>query len=202
MNHQHIPLFPTLISAFDLGALVTNEMLFILKDNNATEHSLLENGISSYGGGTKNLNNIPEFKNLFLEIQKCIDIYTNEAGIESCVLTESWFNILKERGEVKPHRHEGSVVSGAFYPYIAQGSSNLVFESPLKVVKMNDILSKETEYSSYTVEFPVQQGILVIFPSWLIHFVEPNKSAERITISFNTIRLKDKKFFEQEIKNV
>lgn len=200
MNHQHIPLFPTLVSAFDLEYTVTNEMMTILKNNNVIDHSLLENGESSYGATS--LSNISEFKNLFLEIQKCIDIYTNEAGIEPCILTESWFNILRKGGEVKPHRHEGSVVSGAFYPYLDADSANLIFESPLKVSKMNDILFKETEYSSYTVEFPVKQGILVIFPSWLIHYVPPNRSAERITISFNTLRLKDKKFFEQEIKNV
>jgi uncharacterized protein (TIGR02466 family) len=200
MNYQHIPLFPTLVSAFDLNHAVTNEMLSFLKNNNVVDHSLLENGSSSYGATS--LSSVLEFKNLFLEIQKCIDSYTNEAGIESCILTESWFNILKEGGEVKPHRHEGSVVSGAFYPYLGTDSSNLIFESPLKVSKMNDILSKETEYSSYTVEFPIKQGILVIFPSWLVHYVLPNKSAERITISFNTLRLKDKKFFEQEIKNV
>ena len=94
MNHQHIPLFPTLVSAFDLEHTVTNEMMIILKNNNIIDHSLLENGASSYGATS--LSNISEFKNLFLEIQKCIDIYTNEAGIESCILTESWFNILRK----------------------------------------------------------------------------------------------------------
>jgi uncharacterized protein (TIGR02466 family) len=203
MSCQHIPLFPTLVSAFDLRHTITEEMLSIFqKNNNANTHALLENGVSSYGGIARSLTHMPEFQNLFLEIQQCIDSYTNEAGIEPCIISESWFNILKEGGEVRPHRHEGSVVSGAFYPYLENGSANLIFESPLKIVKMNDILAKETEYSSYTVEFPIKLGVLVIFPSWLTHFVEPNKSKIRITLSFNTLRLKDKKFFEKERQNV
>ena len=196
MKYKHFSLFPTLVSVFDLKFCLTAEILDYLDNCEKTDHLLIKHGVSSYGGISKNLKSVGIFSQLFKQMQTCLDSYTEKAGIDNCLITESWYNVLHKQGEVLAHRHEGSVVSGAFYPIIFENSSNLFFESPLKVHKMNDIISKETEYSSYNLEFPVDTGILILFPSWLTHYVPKNNSLKRITISFNTIRVKDKIFLE------
>jgi uncharacterized protein (TIGR02466 family) len=189
MNYGHYPIFPTLVSCFDLSdhpALPSVVDIIENGDHSLRPHGLLNNGLSSIGN-TDFLASA-ELKDIKSAIQDAVNIYTQEAGLESCTVAHSWFNILHSGHEVKPHRHEGSVVSGAFYPFVEEGSVGLNFESPLKPVKMNDIAEKQTQYTSYTSTIQVKSGLLIIFPSWLIHYTEQNQTSKRFTISFNTIR--------------
>ena len=95
---------------------------------------------------------------------------------------------MEEGANVEKHRHEGSVVSGAYYPYVEDDSCPLIFESPLRQVRMCDVFDKQNEFSSYYVSMKPKNGLLLIFPSWLEHKTDPNASGKRITVSFNTIR--------------
>ena len=67
-----------------------------------------------------------------------------------------------------------------------------MLESPLQPLRMNDCIIKPTNFNRYDMDVPVHSGLLVIFPSWLKHFVEPNDSKKRYVVSFNTIRHADK----------
>ena len=41
---------------------------------------------------------------------------------------------------------------------------------------------------SNTIQLTVRPGTLLVFPSWLVHFVEPNKSkGMRVSVSFNAM---------------
>ncbi len=53
-----------------------------------------------------------------------------------------------------------------------EGSSPLVFTYPEGKIK----------------KFYPSSGSLLLFPSWLDHHVEENKTNKRITVSFNTVR--------------
>jgi hypothetical protein len=189
MRYSHFPIFPTLTSCFDLSdhpSLPAVNDIIKNYDQSLHQHGLLNNGLSSIGNSDFLADNrLIDLKN---SLQEAVNIYTEYAGLESCSIEHSWFNVLSEGHEVKAHRHEGSVVSGAFYPFVDDGSVALNFESPLKPVKMNDIVDKQTPFSSYTTQYEIRSGLLIIFPSWLIHYTEKNNTANRVTISFNTIR--------------
>ena len=120
----------------------------------------------------------PKLKDLLTEIQVCINTYLNRIDMEPAVVSSSWFNILGKNGVVKKHRHveswedeEGSVVSGAYYPFVEEDSAELIFSFPDKKVTITP-----------------ESGALVIFPSWVDHYTEINMSEKRITVSFNTVR--------------
>lgn len=189
MNYAHFPIFPTLISCFDLSDHPSLGKVVDIIENgnhNLRPHGLLKEGLSSIGN--TDFLALKEIEDLRDAIQGAVNIYTKEAGLEACTIAHSWFNILTYDHEVKPHRHEGSVISGAFYPYVDEGSVGLNFESPLKPLKMNDITESQTQYSSYTSSIEARTGLLILFPSWLVHYTDPNQSEKRMTISFNTIR--------------
>ena len=44
------------------------------------------------------------------------------------MIKNSWMNRVGKGGSVRSHRHEGSVVSGAFYPIADEGSCPLIFK--------------------------------------------------------------------------
>ena len=139
----------------------------------------LVSGVSSYEIDKEFLFK-EELKPLMIKIQECINEYIRpNEKLEASVISSSWFNILGEGHKVGRHRHveswddrEGSVVSGAYYPYVEDGSAPLIFTFPEgKIVNM---------YPS--------NGSLVIFPSWVDHHTTENQSNKRITVSFNTVR--------------
>ena len=156
-----------------------NEECLNVIDNSVVGKYHLVSGLSSYEVDKEFLFK-KELKPLMIKIQECINEYVRpHEKLEASVISSSWFNILGKGHKVGRHRHvdswdvrDGSVASGAYYPYVDEHSAPLIFTFPEgKVVKM-----------------PPKSGSLVIFPSWLDHHTEENETDRRITVSFNTVR--------------
>jgi uncharacterized protein (TIGR02466 family) len=119
------------------------------------------------------------------------------AGIEAALVEmgaagigydlESWINIHDEGGFNFLHVHEGSYLSGSFYLQVPAGSGNLIFRDPRPGVVHG--LFKGPNANGYRdVSLRPEDGLLVLFPSWLEHFVEPHEGHEpRIVIAFNAV---------------
>ena len=190
-NQENLSLFPTLVSAFDLSEhSEIKKCLELIENYEIGDHALIMKGKSSFIKGDEEFLFNENLKKLRTDIQNCIDLYCKTAGLEESILGTSWFNVLGKDGQVDKHRHEGSVVSGAFYPYVDENSCPLIFESPLRPLRMNDVFEHQNPYSSYFASCRPRTGLLLIFPSWLEHRTDPNPSEKRITVSFNTMRKK------------
>ena len=184
MNHKDYNLFPTLVVAFDLTDMIDNKKL--IESYNGKEHLLVEGpGSSNYNGGGWNIDDHEGLRDI---LQDCVDMYIDKLNLSDAFISNSWMNKMDTGGKIKPHRHEGSVVSGAYYPKAGPNSAHLVFHSPISIYRMNDIFKGETKANSYFNYFPAQENILYIFPSWLQHETEVNNTDERYVLSFNTGR--------------
>jgi hypothetical protein len=187
-------LFPTCVIDFDLSQHSDiNILLEIINEtkNLCQPHGLLEDSISSFG--IIPILEDPRLVNLKNTIQMCIFDYAAIAGLEKIYITNNWYNIMSVGSRVTAHRHYGSTVSGAFYPLMDLNSSNLFFNSPIAPYKMNDITPEsnlDNPFSTVESEINIKQGHLYIFPSWLEHGVNINKTSNRIVVSFNTDRKK------------
>ena len=134
----------------------------------------------------ENLLHINEFEDMRKTIEGRVDEYCNDAGLEPVEIGKSWINHQVQEGYVASHRHELSIVSGAYYPIVENGSASIVFESPIRTPRMSEIHNKATNFTADKMEFEPKSGMLILFPSWLYHYSLPNKTDKRITISFNT----------------
>ena len=200
MHYQprHYPAFPTLISSFDLSGHPTEKTVMEMIDTweRTGDHALVHEGQSSYITGDEMFLNDIRLIDLWKTIQECCDIYCQECGIDYTLLSTSWFNTLYKGGSVNAHRHERSVISGAYYPKCDDASAPLIFESPLQPYQMNMNNINQTQYNQYFLDFNPAPGLLVLFPSWLRHRVRPNGADKRYTISFNSIRRADRDHFQ------
>ena len=191
MHYQprHYPAFPTLISSFDLSGHPTEKTVMEMIDTweRTGDHALVHEGQSSYITGDEMFLNDIRLIDLWKTIQECCDIYCQECGIDYT---------LYKGGSVNAHRHERSVISGAYYPKCDDESAPLIFESPLQPYQMNMNNINQTQYNQYFLDFNPAPGLLVLFPSWLRHSVPPNGADKRYTISFNTIRRADRDHFQ------
>jgi len=92
-----------------------------------------------------------------------------------------WANVLRNGGDNRIHNHPGAVWSGCYY--VSCGAP--VAEPPFNGwIEFQDPRPGNLHGGKERVE--PEEGLLLIFPSWLNHFVNPFMgSGERISIAFN-----------------
>ena len=99
-----------------------------------------------------------------------------------------WVNINPQHGYNVPHNHGGYMWSGCYYvtvPPVEEGPSGCIeFLSPHLVSAEFQVLGAACYKEKVTMR--PKAGDLLLFPSYLTHWVYPNEAdAERITIAFN-----------------
>ena len=186
---KEILLFPTLVHEYDFGYDDDFKALEeVVAATKMAPHRLVPE--SSYFTKDPEILNNPLLANLKARLQACVDLWTETAGCEPVVITNSWVNRLGKGDRVERHRHELSVVSAAFYVNAAPDSVGLTLESPLEGLKMFEHTVKMNFYNQNSATFPCRTGQMILFPSWLAHSTGENASEQRITLSFNTTYVK------------
>lgn len=182
---EHLDLFPTPVSKYDLSFLDLDKIFKIIKQVKVEPHALIGNSDSSFGTANTILYD-NQLNFLKKEVDNCLQEYTQRVGLQDVEIDNSWFNKMTTGKNIKLHRHEGSVISGAFYLKVDDKSVPLVFRSPLNPYKMIDIFETPSQYSCQLYNLKPTNGQLVLFPSWLEHETDP-ECGERVVISFNTL---------------
>lgn len=187
MEHNSYNLFPTLVQIHDLkDHPASHRVLELMRNTETNWHALVQDGESSYNERTTNrfLSN-PAIADFATTLQECVDKFTQEAGIQKCVIKNSWFNRMKKGSRVNLHRHEYSAVSGAYYPTWDFDSAPLIFRNPTAPYKMAELATESTIYNDLEQEIPGAFGRLILFPSYLEHYTRTNESEDRLVLSFN-----------------
>ena len=182
---EHLDLFPTPVSQYDLSFLDLDGIIKILDKFEVAPHGLLDDSDSSYGLDFTILYD-DELKFLKEELDTCINEYVQRTGLQEIVITGSWYNKMTTGRSLNLHRHEGSVLSGAFYLDVDDNSVPLRMRSPLLPYKMNDMYQRmDNQYASPGVMLKPSKGQLILFPSWIEHETD-SEQGHRCLISFNT----------------
>jgi len=149
-----------MIEQYDLSFLNLESIKKKLLQIETSSHGLVSKGASTYNHGMPVLM-YPELIGLKNIIKQYVRIYCNKYDIPPLKFINSWFNISQPGNKLKAHKHEESIISGAFY---LSGKTPLIFP--------------DTSINPYP-------GMLVIFSSDLVHYTE-EETEQRIVISFNT----------------
>ena len=180
---EHLDLFPTPVSTYNLSFLNLDKISETIKQLKVGPHDLLGNSDSSYNTEFSILY-YPQLKFLKEELDNCLQEYTQRVGLENVDIIRSWFNNMTTGKSIKLHRHEGSVISGAFYVKVSDNTVPLKFKSPVLSSKMLDMFITPTQYACPYFDLKPTTGQLVLFPSWLEHETDV-ECGERVVISFN-----------------
>ena len=111
---------------------------------------------------------------------------TDIAGLR---ITQSWLNKTKPNEHHHPHHHANSYLSGVFYfKCLPNDGINLENRFFGNYNNMRFQIEKITPWNAQAVKINVEEGDLIIFPSWVPHYVDRNetKNMERISLAFNT----------------
>jgi uncharacterized protein (TIGR02466 family) len=130
----------------------------------------------------------PEFTALHQVIRAACSSALSEMGRGNAAFSlQSWINMHDRGGFNFLHMHEGSLLSGSFYVSVPAGSGQFVFRDPRPGV-LNGSIKGGVPNGHADVHLTPSAGLLVLFPCWMEHYVEPHDSDEpRITVAFNAV---------------
>lgn len=115
----------------------------------------------------------------------CIEALREMGQGERAFDLQSWINLHDRGGFNFQHMHEGSLLSGSFYLQVPPGSGEFVFRDPRPGV-IHGYVKGGVPNGHADVHLRPSDGLLVLFPCWMEHYVEPHEADEpRITIAFN-----------------
>ena len=135
----------------------------------------------------------PEYQELVTELMRMQkEIYDNENLARKPILGNMWANINPPGSMNMPHVHPNALFSGVYYVKSQPNCGRLKIIDSRPGVQYNMPVRKpgnpgKDMWRDVNIE-PVT-GRIIMFPAWLWHGVEENKSNDiRISVSFNFIQ--------------
>ncbi len=122
------------------------------------------------------------------------DVFHYQGNIQ---LTLTGWTIVNRAGDYNlPHNHAANLLSGALYIVVPQGMTggNISFQDPRINLNAHETdgmrrLGISPPWMTTNVSVVPVEGEIIVFPSWLVHWVEPyqvpSSDGMRIVISFN-----------------
>ena len=102
-------------------------------------------------------------------------------------VTSMWSVINKKNASNARHIHSNNYISAAYYVKSPENSGDIVFHDPRSVTTFRyPKISERNTLNSNVFSIKPKEGLLVLFPSYLYHSVDFNRTEEeRVVISFN-----------------
>jgi uncharacterized protein (TIGR02466 family) len=150
--------------------------------------------LSNVGGWQSNDINLAQcLPKLFYDIKEKLDnlYYYFEFKDEFLIsMDNAWININKKNHYNLPHHHSYGLFSGVYYVK-AEGKNigDVVFLNPCvtqSVCISEHIIKTKNPFNSSSYTVTPKTGMILIFPSWMMHYTNPNETdKDRISIAFN-----------------
>jgi uncharacterized protein (TIGR02466 family) len=187
-----IPMFPTLVWKVELHTQLSEA----INAKALAALSLMRRDQPPLAPGagwqsTQTLHDMNEFQELMTCVRHTVSgiLRFLQIGYDAFDITACWATILAPGAEHKVHYHPNNFLSGVYYVRTCAGANTINFHDPRgQAGIIRPPVTKLTAENTDQVVVRVNNGTLLVFPSWLRHSVDANTSKdERISISFNVM---------------
>ena len=186
-------IFPTSIFCFD--DVLEQEYIDSMKDDIINQSKINAEQRQANWQSVKNnkLYELPKYKELGkMALNACIKyIDLLEYKLDDIELTGMWSNVLKPGETHPPHTHSNNFISGVYYVQADNDPKTpaINFIDPrVQTCVLQPQQKRYTIYNSTRHSLPARVNRMILFPSWLSHFVPINYSkSDRISIAFNAM---------------
>jgi uncharacterized protein (TIGR02466 family) len=102
-------------------------------------------------------------------------------------VTGCWANVNAPGTAHRLHSHRNNFLSGVYYVQVQEQADSINFFDPRpQAGVIRPPSSEPTAENSEAASVRVKNGTLLLFPAWLPHAVDPNRSrSNRVSLSFN-----------------
>ncbi len=131
----------------------------------------------------------------FRELASCVNHAVRRVldflkiGAADFEITGCWANMNPPDAAHGRHGHPNNFLSGVYYVQTNEGADTINFHDPRSQTEIiKPPVTALTAENTDQVVVKVSNGTMLIFPAWLAHSVDANRSGEtRISISFNVM---------------
>ena len=185
-----IPMFPTLVWKVQLKAefheTIDAKILAVLERMRRDGPEL------ALGQGSQSDQTLHE-RDEFRELVSCVNEVAKSVlrflkiGYDVFEITGCWANILAKGAAHTTHSHPNNFLSGVYYVRTQSGADTINFHDPrTQTGIIRPPVVELTAENTDQVVVSVKNGTLLMFPAYLHHSVDTNRSEkERVSISFN-----------------
>jgi len=161
-----------------------DEMLFFYKQKNTVLKN--EGNLTSIDNYVLKNNQLDNLHNNLIEIvNDYFDKIIQTKNVITPYITQSWLNYTFEGGKHHRHKHPNSLISGVLYISANKKFDSITFEKDRQDQIHIDPLNFNI-FNSPVWSFCIEALDVILFPSYLSHFVEFKKGDnERISLAFN-----------------
>ena len=179
---KHDKLFSTHVYLFD-NVIDNNSLLQIRKDITSSYNQTTKNWQSKANLHRNKL--YDKLTNKVVENTKKVfdSLHFEYQGFN---ITDMWSNVLKPGETHRPHTHSNNILSGVFY-VDAEQTSGIMFTDPRpQAGVIQPDVTKQFVDNANVIKYDSSTNRMILFPSWLQHYVPRNRNTDRrISISFN-----------------
>jgi uncharacterized protein (TIGR02466 family) len=110
-------------------------------------------------------------------------------GNDDFAITGCWANLYAPGAAHRVHTHPNNFLSGVYYVRTAGGANTINFHDPrAQSAVIRPPVTALTGENTDQVVMPVEPGVLLLFPAYLPHSVDENRSdTVRASLSFNVM---------------
>lgn len=190
-NTEILPFFPTLIWSHQIEAGAASRMnLGIRAKLDALIAASPDKNHTGMWQTEHDLHTLPElqelttyFKGATKGVLEFLETESQDVEITGC-----WANISPAGADHRSHMHANNFLSAVYYVSVPAGGDKITFHDPrAQIHVMAPAVKKLNGYNCEYVNLEVREGMLILFPSWLVHSVPGNAGdGMRISIAFNT----------------
>ena len=188
-------LFVTRIWTFDLPDLSQHHDLWRTKISEMMKAQPEPSGRSNrlgWNSETTLFKDYSEFEPLDSAVTTCFNRAFTDLGVQDNLKygMEAWVNLTYPNGYNVKHVHQGCLLSACYYLDVPDNSGKLALHDPRPGSVFSPLRTDGIQGPMPRTIQPYS-GLLVVFPSWLEHSVEPNLSDKpRISIPVNAVPVK------------
>lgn len=195
-SKNSFPLFPTILWSFKIPGEVANRINSQLRikldqliarspDKDHTTFLQTEHDFHT-------LPEMQELKGYFMDaVNEVISILATKC--KDVEITGCWANIHPADAVHRSHSHPNNFLSAVYYVTVPRDDlQQITFYDPrIQHYILTPAVERSNAHNSEHVFFDVEEGLLLLFPAWLVHSVPASLSkARRVSVSFN-INFKD-----------
>jgi uncharacterized protein (TIGR02466 family) len=186
-----VPLFPTALWTFEIPTDISSRINIEL--SNKLDQLIAAAPDKNHRGGflqtAHDLHTLPEMQELNGYFMNAVNhviraLSTKHKDVE---ITGCWANIHSSDRTHNAHSHPNNFLSAVYYVTAPPGGREITFYDPrIQQYILTPAVEKSNAQNAEHLYFEVKEGMLLVFPSWLVHSVPASTNNERrISISFN-----------------
>jgi uncharacterized protein (TIGR02466 family) len=185
------PIFSSFLATEELTSINNAQLIEYTNEIKQLSDGVVKSNVNGWQSDRLSIPH-PEIAKLTEEIIARVRTVADQIGIKKSTelfLSNLWINANPIAGFNRPHIHPDDLFAGVYYVSVPENSGSIIFKNPainLQYHVRESLVENINQFIAPNWVLKPKPGMLLLFPGWLEHYVEPNTSTEdRISIAFN-----------------